>query len=531
MSARIKSWMRNRVLTEEDKKAIETAKQIDLMRQWGAIVREAFPETEIKGIGPKYVYMPRYGVKRYTNDRELRELARTPTPAACVQRLVNDFVSTPWKIIPVDPKKKNQQHIDAITQKFYNPNQYAESFQHIMAKFVRDVLEIDAGVMTKSYATAKLNENRPMTQFFARDGASFLKDLDGQGNLGRYYEGEHTFTVKVGKRTVTRRLVSKTIGYWQHATHRTVPIPFEPFEVVYGCQNPLSYRVYGQSKVEVLELRLKTLIQSDVSTEQYFRGGEVAKNLLTLEETLIGDADWERFVKRLEQQIKESPFNVIPTDHKGTLQRLSLTRSELQWLEQQKEYRLSVLAMFNVTPVMLGWTEDVPKATDESQREVYLRKGLWPLLRLFEYKMNMEVVSEFFVSTEEHKGPYAGKKPDCYFTFDLYDPIEEQRWLERSEIAAKCGIKTVNEMRAERNRLPLPWGDFNPAALLAIQQFAQGHFMAPDVITAEVFQLITGIPTEQQALKMLKEFVPLESAEKEDYWKHKWEAYKKQRSS
>jgi len=534
----IRKAIRNVVLTDEDKHAIEVVKKVNLLKKWVGSPVESFPATVIKGYGPKFVYMPGYGHKRTTNDHELRGLAKTPTPAACIRRLINDVVSTEWQIIASDPKKqkdtKVKEHIDHITLRIRNPNKNQQSFRQIQTSFLEDLLILDAGVLVKSYATLPPHQ---MTQLYARDGSSFLKEIDEFGNFGKFYEGKHSFSIMVDrddKKTPEYRTIEdKRIGYWQHATMRRMPVPFEPYEIIYTSLYPNTYEVYGMSNIQILQLRLKTLMASDIAMEQYFRRGEIGKSLFSADVELgMDDNTWKRFKGRLDAEIKNESSPIITTDQKGSVTSLQLKRRDIQWLEQQKEYRLSILALFNVTPIMLGWTEDVPKATEQTQREIYLRKGLWPLLKLFEYKMNMEYITEFFRNDEDHSGKYAGEPMDVVFSYDLYDPLEEQHWLERSEVAAKSGIKTINEMRAERRMEPVSWGDYNPAAVLAIQQFAQGHFMAPDVITAKVFSDLTGIPI-QDVDKVLGEFPkPTEEPEKkrEESASEKWENYKESKT-
>lgn len=532
MSSRLKSWFRNAVLTNEDRDAIDTVRKAKMAARFGLPLRgEEFEPTLLKGIGPEYVYMRAFGIPRLTNDRELRELGATPTPAACINRLINDIRATAWKIVPADPTKgANQDHIDVITEKFLNPNPHAESYETIIAKVVRDILEIDAGVIAKFYAAKGTHK---FTQFYARDGSSFLKQLDEIGNLGKQFENQALRVYNKKTRQWQEKSLAMNVAYWQHETYHRMPTPFEQHEVLYFMLSPCTYSVYGQSKVKVLELRLKTLMSSDISTEKYFRRGEIMRALVTAPEPME-DPDWKRWTKRLDDQLKDESKGIIPTDVPADLKPVGLTRRDYQWLEQQEEYRLSVCALFSVTPAMLGWTtRDVAKATDESQRIIYLRKGLWPLLNMIQYKMNMEIVSEFFIETPDHKGPFADETPDVLFTYDLFDPTEYRWWLEASEIVAKSGLRTINEMRAERDLPPVKWGDCNPAAIINIQQFAQSVFMGG--LTIEQFCFVTGIPSLGEAERVLAELraVPPKEGEtekeKETFWTHKWKSYKKSR--
>lgn len=530
------------IMTPEQREAQKIAKAYTFYRKYTPKTPSQIPEktidTFIKGIGVTPRYIDGFGIPHEKDVKTLRALAKTPTPAACIRRLITDACSAEWDIVAVNPKEKDntkiKQQIEHIRQNILIPNFSRQTFQQVIAAWLDDLLTLDMAVITKGYS---ITSPRFVTQFWVRDAASFLIEVDEYGNFGKHYpkqiiQGEITD----GKETITAtmELDDMTVGYWQHPTGKLAPpIPFQPHEVIYGNLHPVSYSLYGVSAIEILKTRLEIMLQSDISLDKFFRRNEIARALFTLDsEAGLDDHSWNRFKNEFDTQLNDLTKPIIRTDQKGSLTNIQLNRKDVQWIEQQKEYRLSVMALFNVTPIMLGWTEDVPKATEQTQREIYLRKGLMPILKLIEYKMNIDYITEFYYKDEENdiKGRFAEEgEPKVYFTFDFYDPLEEQYWLERAEYAAKSGVKTINEMRQERGLPPVVWGDYNPAAMLAIQQFAQGHFMAPDVITTDVFCNLTGIPKEdvEKTLKNIpNQFEDMTEKKAKQFWSQQWNRYK-----
>lgn len=461
--------------------------------------------SAIKG-GQKYMYSAGYGLPRYEvatggsyDPEEMLQLSMNHWASACINHLLNDVASTPWAIEPIDPKKYEKDHLEYISTWFFNPNQNRESFSTLMCKVARDILTLDAGVFVHTYAIA---EPHGMVQLFARDGGRYFKEVKA-GILGvklsnvawTQYDSATGLDVPATRKEMV-------VGYWEHDIGGQ--IPFEPAEVTYMMQHPLTHYDYGLSNMEVLKLAILTLNHGAQSLEKYFRDGEVRKALLVTDEPISSDEEWKRFLTRLETRIKESPHNIIPSDTKGTLMPLGLSRKDMQWSEESEEYRKAIFGMFHVTPAVLGITtaqRAAAKGTEDSQREVYMRKGLFPLLKLLEYHINMEIVTEFYRNDKDHKGKFAGKDPDVYFRFDIFDPIQARRDLEMDQLAFDLGIP-LNRLLKARGIDPVPWGDLNPLVVKTIQQWTQSVWY--NAISVEQFQRIANIPTLEEAKKILK---------------------------
>jgi len=144
-------------LSERLKKAIDgfRLKQEETLHV--TAIPEAPPRTQKKPTQPEYYHgwqgHPRhvYGGGDYVDIKQLRKLALTPTPYMCIQRLVNDVVSTQWEIKPLakenqtEPDGAAESHARAIRDWFImNLNENREPFAHLLTKAVTDLLVLDA---------------------------------------------------------------------------------------------------------------------------------------------------------------------------------------------------------------------------------------------------------------------------------------------------------------------------------------------------------------------------------------------------
>ena len=103
----------------------------------------------------EWFYNPLKGQPRYANIEQLRYLARSEWISMCTQCIRREIASTPWEVVPKDPKLVNQppssiQHdVDYVTFFLNSCNPNKETIESIITMAIQDVLELDAGVITK----------------------------------------------------------------------------------------------------------------------------------------------------------------------------------------------------------------------------------------------------------------------------------------------------------------------------------------------------------------------------------------------
>ena len=471
-------------------------------------IPEAPPRTQKKPTQPEYYHgwqgHPRhvYGGGDYVDIKQLRKLALTPTPYMCIQRLVNDVVSTQWEIKPLakenqtEPDGAAESHARAIRDWFImNLNENRESLAHLLTKAVTDLLVLDAGVFFKEYAKGS---NHHMVQLWSADGGLFWKEVDIFQRIGRIQD------VTIGEKLYK----NYKVGYWFNSQGEP-KVPWELHEVIYMMQAPRTDICYGTSKVQVLKTIIASLMHGEEYYYDFWKAGGVGSIMIGTKEALT-EPVWKEWSNRIKEKLKGEFIKTLPLDHEPSVQPLGLSPKDMQWLETKDEYRHLVMALFNTTPVMHGFTADIHRATDESQKSVYIKNGLYPLLKSLEWYFNTQIITEFYwdePSTREyythgHAGKWAGQEIDCLFRFKLYDPIGEKQQLDIDERKLKNGFATINEIRKQRGEKPLSWGDLNPLFLLNPQQWAQSFYFK--ALTPESFASLTGAPMPKEVLEEIK---------------------------
>jgi len=443
---------------------------------------------------------PQYGQPRYTRERtafnptEIRKLATCSVVRACVKRLQSDIMSTPFKV-----------EGEGLKSLIDRPNPNNEPFMSIIGQVIQDVLELDAGIIEKAYG----GRSKQLKELYARDGATFYKDIDKHGRLGVLRDTIYTADDKLEyKEAIGRRqkgIKRMKVAYWQFAwTADTGPIPFEAKEIVYIMQHPRTDSPYGQSNVYSVHMEVANLMQGVMSRELILRKSRIPHGILGFEG--MTGTEWERFKEYVDKDVMGREHKVVIVGRKPFWIPFSFTDKDMQFLETQQWFTNLVLNVFGLTRVVLGLETEL-KGEAQTQRQLYTQKGLWPLLMLMEYHINAGLASQL-----------GGE-----FHFTLHDPIAEMQRLEMDEKALKNGIYTINEIRIKRDLEPVPWGELNTAALANL---AQSYFYG--ALSIEQFQLMAGIPSIHEAMKLLKSIGEIADEEKrQQFFKRVYEIWRK----
>ena len=131
---------------------------------------------------PGFLYKPPYGYPRKLNVPHLRDMAKTPYIFSIIKTLSDEAAGTKWSV-RVKEDYSDDQEAQALAQEatlfLSNPNGNDESFEFINKSVIKDVLELDSGVIVKVF-----NKEGQLSQLFARDAGSFLKNPDIYGYMG-----------------------------------------------------------------------------------------------------------------------------------------------------------------------------------------------------------------------------------------------------------------------------------------------------------------------------------------------------------
>jgi len=439
-------------------------------------INEETREGKPKAYIPNFFYKPPFGYPRFVDLTLLRRLAASPFVDMCINTIVDNISAIPWDIVPKEESdeitEEVQKKIDHVKSFFDNPNTNKESWEKIQRVFVRDILEIDSGVINKIF-----NLKEEMVEIVARDGATFTKNPDLYGFitdrddllLDYSIGGIASFTTpeidKLNEAAtamepgwINEDDVRERAAYFQYGwISGARPVPFGKKEIVWLERNPRSDSVYGRSPVEILAESIQTLIYAIEHNLDYFRDNSIPPGVLGLEGSdsngiAAFKEQWEE-----QQKIKDSSgkwkklFHKLPiVGHMPKFEKMGFTNAELQLIEGQKWWSKMVWACFGVTPTELGYTEDAKGMANQIvQSEVFRKRAINPILRLIEYHINSEIISEFGYD-------------DIKYTYLVFDVEEETKKANLHKLQIDNGTRTVNEIRKSEGLDEVEWGDDDP---------------------------------------------------------------------
>ena len=113
---------------------------------------------------------------------------------------------------------------------------------------------------------------------------------------------------------------------------------------------------------------VKSLYYSTIYNKKYFEETTMPDGLIGLKDATENEIN--NFANMMINDFKGQPHKVAITNKELTWQQLTIPNQELQFLETQKQYFYFIIAMFGLTPAELGLTEDVNRATSQTQATV-----------------------------------------------------------------------------------------------------------------------------------------------------------------
>lgn len=495
-----------------------------------------------KAVLTEWFWQPIRGQPRRVDTNELRKYSQTVWVQAIEQAILNQITYAPYVIVPKKNKGEENEHlynelslkqeIETVEDFLETPNKNKESFQDILRAWLKDVLELDAGVIVKVYSLDSFD----FEHLEPRSGAPLLKPLDcpmcegkSKGDPKRFQEKalktlkainsmerklpsiEKSFKEKnidfqrpdytqvkekmldisqnspydenvidedrVSRQPETTCPFCNGTGVGRHLTEiyardgasflfdvdRTgwaygawqysYSIPAHPMwfgidEIIYFKQNTRSFSPYGFSAVQSSLDIIKSLEASVQHNKTLFIDGAVPDGIVGIED--MSNEELSRMKNVWENDIKGQPHKVVFVNKRSTFQTFAFNNRDLQFLEGQKEAWNQVIANFNMTPADLGITRDLNRSSASSMTEQTKKKCIKPLMKKIESLINAQLLPELGVSNVE-------------FQFVLDDPSEERQRAEIAEILLRNNLTTPNRILENWGEEPIEGGDSTQA--------------------------------------------------------------------
>src|SRR5579872_3961452 len=345
---------------------------------------------------------------------ELRALADAlPLLRAVIETRKDQIAGLAYTVRPRDPKAAapdSAARIKAALAFLARPDR-RHSFAAWLRMLLEDMLVIDAATIYPR---------------FSRDGS--LHSLD-------VVDGATIFPL-IGE---DGRSPEPPDPAYQQVLHGVPAADFSAAELIYLPRNGRAHKLYGMSPVEQIALTVNIALRRDVATLEYYRAGSIPDSFATLpkewnldqikqfqdyfDALMIGNLSRRRMLK------------FMPSDFKLQEPRQPPLKDQYdEWLARLICYAFSV----PVSP----FVGTVNRATAETLRLQATQEGLAPMRAWV--KDALDRVIQVYLGEEDLEFAWAGD--------DVIDPLQQAQTL---QILVGCGVKTVDEARADLGLAPL----------------------------------------------------------------------------
>jgi len=401
-----------------------------------------------------WMHAAKLGMPRLINVPELRQYAKAPWVQMVTGAITKQVMNTEWDVVPQDEEQDSiEQHesdIEKVKQFLNFPNQNGDAFWDIWKPFLRDVLELDAGVIYK----AKSNSGE-LKQMFAYDGGRFLININEHGLIGYNEKGENVNPDG-----------SPVPAYYQYSFRQVAaaPVPFEKNELIYGAMNVnAELAPYGWSPLQSIVQEVELMIQSTRFNKDRFSNSNIPDGIVSVP---MDREQMTAFKNAWDMEIKGRAHKLLFHNSEASFTPLSMNNKEMEWLEGQKWYFHTIFAAYGLSPQEVGYYENSNKSTGESQERITIKNAIKPYLTLIESKINREIIPELI-----------GHDNIRFKWFPKDDAAEK---IEHEQMMAKlaANVLTINEVRAVEGLEDVEWGD--APMMMSMQQNALDSANAED---------------------------------------------------
>lgn len=436
----------------------------------GARPRYGMPAGDgglFKAYIPQFMYKPPFGYPRDPNTAIARKLGATAYIQSITGTIAQQVSTCAWDI----KVKKGYDMTPALEAKakeirefFRNPNRNEESFEHLTYMMTVDMLEVGNGTGVKVY-----DGFRKLTELYARDSASFLKNPDMYGRMGdragyipwHMYApsdvvGVYTPKLYNAKNKEDLAAVAEMAAYWQYSwTYGSIPVPFGRDEILWVSGYPRTDGIYDRGPLQILGDVLWVLIYGAAMNVDLYLNNQIPEGVISLigaEQDHIDAFKSQWYGKFRERDVfnndRKKWFSFPITNQEVKYTPLMVSAKDLEVLQQQEWFWKLTLACFGMTSEEMGFTDTSgSKNVSQSQTKVFKRKTVSPILRKFEYSFTTQIIETDFES------------PELEFKYDDYDIDEDLLKHDLYEKKLRMGLATVNEIREKEGEPPLPGGD------------------------------------------------------------------------
>jgi len=347
-----------------------------------------------------------------------------PIARSCIDYIKTKAIKLKWEVIPEDEEQKvnpDDKRVKQVSEFFKRPLGARSTYMQFIEVILEDYLVIGSIALER----VRTKGGKFLDELKAVDSSTIRIFIDEEGRIPE--PPEPAFAQVVGGRVVARLTLDELI--FQNRQNRTS-------------------NIYGLSPIESILIQADSAIRGAKNSQAFFSEGTMPEGFMDTPEgwTVDQTKSFERYFNALVagNPMYQRKIKFIPHGSKWMPlkepDKINFERFEL-WLMKQ------TCSVFGVPPADVGFTDDVNRATSETQRELGQERAMRPIVRLLEDMFTAIIQNDFgFV--------------DLRFTYVDVDPVDKKLEAEVDNIRIKGGVVGVDEIRGREGLKPLGLGPY-----------------------------------------------------------------------
>jgi len=409
-----------------------------------------FQDSDPQAIYPNWLFSARLGQPRQINVPELRMFAKS----CWIQMIENtqrkEIMTIPTDVINVDESDDEEYLSDKklVNDFLRKVNVNDQDIVDVCVESISDVSGLDSGVWNLIYTldSYEMREGDILDRYGKPTGNSdmgmFLKPF-GQRRLSQVKAVDGgSFLKAVDVYKVTK-------GFYQYSFKHpfSQPMFFEPPEISYLLLNPMASSVYGFSPLQSVQQVVQLMTDSIRWNKDYFRNNLIPDGIVSLPG--VTPDSLKKLKKQWSNKVKGKAHQLLFQNSPATFTPFITSPRDLEFLDGQKWYFHLVFAVYGMSPVEVGFHENVNRSSQEGQERITVKNAIKPYLKLFENHVNKKIIPELL----------GDENPRIKWVFRPKDHGAEKIEHDQRMDQVDRDLVSINEYRKAIGMPPVEWGD------------------------------------------------------------------------
>ena len=359
-------------------------------------------------------------------------------------------MTIPYEMINIDQKDDQEYENEKAIVKSYldHVNEDGENIIDLCVQSISDIAEIDSGVWNNVYTLDSYElKQDPVVDGYGNDTGETVERMVlkpfGQRRLAE------TKAINGGSFLKNVDVYKRLLGYYQYSYRfpRYKPKYFEPGEIVWMTMNKRADSVYGFSPLQSVQQVVQLMIDSVRWNGDFFQSNMIPDGIVSLPGA--NPDSIKKFKSQWKNRVKGKAHELLFQNTDAKFTPLITSPRDLEFLDGQKWYFHLVFGVYGMSPVEVGFHENVNRSSQEGQERVTVKNAIKPFLKLFEDTIYKRIITEVLQD----------EKPPFKLQFKPKDHSAESIEHQQAMAELDHNVLTINEYRKSKGLDKVEWGD------------------------------------------------------------------------